>query len=451
LSGKTLAVVVILLVALGILMPAETAFWLSLLGQIFVPSPACIINALPWIALWACLMVFATVAHDRWKARWADALSVILILSAPFFLNADLVQSSLYTVRALHFEQINYSAVGFWRFLLMTTAAAVLFASTPFEEKWYVTWVESLMSVLFYALFCVAVGAAMISFKPPMDSQLWIGARWALLTGTYMIASLFNLFAPFAPLAKEVSNSWAAVPFIILAASTCMTAYAAHKKDALGDWFKSLIKPRKPAEPRGIERLPASPPCVMPAAPQSNISENRRAGEAKPAWGEAKPAWGEAKPAWGEAKPAWTKSAYAKGEGGAKGEGRVEDPSPFNFFCADNGRQAREAANRKGLVALYYGNARWDSSGGKHEFFAISEDLATRLLNGEAITAEERRALAKWIWRGEITVSSSAGADLAKVASERLSMDIKRQLERINALREDAYRKVASRKPDYVA
>jgi hypothetical protein len=128
----------------------------------------------------------------------------------------------------------------------------------------------------------------------------------------------------------------------------------------------------------------------------------------------------------------------------------VEEPSPFSYFCSDDGKAAREAANRKELVALFCGTARWNLSGGKYEFFAIPEDLASKLLSGKAITAEEKRMLARWIQSGEIAeVKTSWGWEYTLVKSKELESDMKEQIKRIKALREQA-KSAAPKRPDYV-
>jgi hypothetical protein len=125
-----------------------------------------------------------------------------------------------------------------------------------------------------------------------------------------------------------------------------------------------------------------------------------------------------------------------------------ERPSPLNFFSSDDGKLAREAANRRGLVALYYGSSKWSINGGKYEFFTVSEDLAARLLKGGTVTAEEKRMIVRWIQSGEVEVSTEdGGAIYAKVKSEGLASDIERQLKRIGAIENEKYRRIASRKP----
>jgi len=124
-------------------------------------------------------------------------------------------------------------------------------------------------------------------------------------------------------------------------------------------------------------------------------------------------------------------------------------PPPLNFFSSDDWELVREAANRRGLVALYYGSSKWNTDGGKYEFFTITEDLAARLLKGGIVTAEEKRMIARLIQSGEVEVSEG-GVIYAKVKSEDLASEIEWQLKRIEAIRNEEYWRIASRKPDYL-
>lgn len=109
----------------------------------------------------------------------------------------------------------------------------------------------------------------------------------------------------------------------------------------------------------------------------------------------------------------------------------TETPQAFHYFTSDDGRSAREEANRRGLVALYRGRSKWDLAGRRHEFFAITENLARRILSYGELTKEERQILAYWIQKGNLKVEEEDGVIRVAKLSSGLKKDLKRQVMRV--------------------
>jgi len=420
------------LVAIYIVKPRETMFWLETVTSPLIPPLSA--TVLSCIALWF-LTFWASMKTRK------EGIHMLLIPIIPLVFNIDLVLQGLYTVKV---GAALGSTVGFWRFLLAFLAMAAYLAKSesvlsggrryfgPFYVSGYKLWGYSLLSLLTLAFFYCAVWAFIMFFSPEAGGPSWVIARYAGLMFAYTLASLANAFSAFMPAISGEPIALAA-PFIYFATLTYAVCVIAGVARWLGPASNSdtsvyvcgikLQGGRKTARRNAFKGEPADHQYKYIGA-MTGRSTGGTATETSTGT-----------------------SAGAAGGGSILGP-TVEEPSPLSFFASDGGREAREAANRRELVALYYGSARWSLHGGKHEYFAIPESLAEKLLNGGTVCADEKRALEKWIQGGAIEATKEQDGFRVKAKDAKLASDIQKQLNRIRMLRE--YRKIALRKPDYV-
>ena len=404
-------------------------------ARVMVPT-ASAVKALPWIALWFLIAWIARLTRQG----WAD---ILLVLVAPLVFNIDLVTSGLYTVRAFRFEQINFVEVGFWRVVLATFAVA--FAMRDIERGfslWYCNLGFLLMVTLLYAI----IGCGIMCGHPPWEPA-WLFARYLELASTFTFASMVSIFASMGSVAASMGSTLtpagAIFMFLLSLAYIAVLTFAAtiagNKLGWIGQNYAIRLFPDDSSrlfyaeqganvKPRKKPRMDRGSGATREASPVVRRAEVRAEAQLASAAHEQKLA----------AEPSAEEGPI------------VEEPSPFSYFCSDDGKAAREAANRKGLVALFCGPARWSLCGGKYEFFAIPEELASKLLSGKALTAEEKRMLARWIQSGEIAeAKTSWGWEYTLVKSKDLESDMKEQIKRIKALTEQA-KSEAPKRPDYV-
>ena len=537
---KAVVALCLLVAAAYILAPREFWTWLNVFAIPLIPKPSSLTSMLPWFALW-CFAFWASV-----KAR-RESIQLLLVLVLPLVLNADLILHGLYSVRVGDaFSQFAGGEVGFWRFLLAFSAAAVYLAGSqhvcsyeigkPVRVSGFKLWSYSLLALIGIISLYGFVWAVLLFFKPEIGNISWTVGRSAGLACAYTLASFANAFSPFISVVGAEPIT-APMPLAYFAAST----FAACTIGGVARWLRpalgtrvyvcglkltglrlprlmrlktSRVKHVKGKISKHEKALNTTHVAEAPSVERMGIAPNHIKGENKGKRGpdywlgqEVESAeeylrkvkeklpnkgferrlfmlqhdlnvarkYGDSERA--QALEQAIKALEAEVEAGQSSgmedhtvvgnealgkpsksenldvEEKLEErPSPLNFFSSDDGKLAREAANRRGLVALHYGSSKWNINGGKYEFFTITEDLAARLLKGGMVTAEEKRMIARWIQSGEVEVSNEdGGAIYAKVKSESLASDIEWQLKRIEAIRNEEYWRIASRKPDYLS
>ena len=431
----------------------RSPYWLDALTKPLVPPPSFFTTVLPLFAFW---LASLWLAH-QFKVRH---IPTALMLLLPLVVNFDLISKGLYTVRYMDALTKFNPEVSVWRFLLAFLAMAIHLVkrgSSVHCMSWStmrdgsdcfkyrvdgagMCW-TSFLIFLGYFLY-VVVGYAFLllggwlmgysnveTFTWAFGHHLWVAGRALNLASAYTAASIASIFHPLVPLIK-MELITLPFPFIYLAALSGPIVFGVEL--AYGE--RVVIKPYKPSPEfeRLVERLKKKLEEERSASPQRPASSFRPPSPEPPS------------------TPRVASEPARAGSGEPKEPPRpfVGEPITFSYFTADNGGDARRAANARGLVALFCGAAKWSLEGGKYEYFAITEELAERILSGGRITADEKRMLARWIQSGELEVSERNGEFYVKVKDKRLAADLKQQLESIRMTR--AFKDVASRGPDYV-
>ena len=116
-----------------------------------------------------------------------------------------------------------------------------------------------------------------------------------------------------------------------------------------------------------------------------------------------------------------------------------EEPHAFKFFSASDGRIARAAANRHGLVAVYAGRDRHSlfSDIRRHRFLAIPAEFAEALASGKLIlpeTREEKEAILTLADRKLLTIHIGRKKRYQLTDRETIE-DIKGQLRRVRSVK----------------
>ena len=112
-----------------------------------------------------------------------------------------------------------------------------------------------------------------------------------------------------------------------------------------------------------------------------------------------------------------------------------EEPHAFKFFSASDGRVARAAANRRGLVAVYAGRDRYSlySDIRGYRFLAVPAEFAEILVRGKLIlprTREEREVILTLADRRLLTIHDGRRRRY-QLTDRNTIRDIRRQLRRI--------------------